>query len=92
MKPALVLMLIGAIMLATVVSAGVAYEVDKGRVAEFFEKTGNAAPLPNMLNPEPIQPMEVIGFIAGGIMVAVGFRRSDPRAIRPAIDVRVERG
>ena len=43
MKPALVLMVIGgAIILAAVISAGFTYEHDKQRVAEFYQKNGNA--------------------------------------------------
>jgi hypothetical protein len=66
----------GAIILAAVVSAGIACERDKGRVAEFYQRNGNAAQLPSPLLPEAIRPVEVLGFIAGGSMVAVGVQGS----------------
>jgi hypothetical protein len=85
MKPGLALMFLGtAIILAAVVSAGVAYERDKGRVAEFYQRNGNAAPLPHELWPEAMRPVEVLGFIAGGIMVAVGVHRSRAPVVTPA--------
>jgi hypothetical protein len=77
MKPSLVLMFLGgAIILASVISAGMSYERDKERVAAFYQKNGNGAVVPNPLMPEAVRPLDVLGFIAGGIMVAVGTAKS----------------
>ena len=87
MRPTTALIVLGGvIILATVLSAGIAYDRDKGRVAEFYLKPGNSSsPLPNPMMPEPIRPVEVMGFVAGSIMVGLGILRSRTAPIAPAV-------